>query len=99
MASGGSRKMTGSFVGTGADLEVRTVGFRPKHVQIINIGGLCTAEWVAGMADDSMVLRVTAGTMTVPTTNGITPLSDGFAVGANADLNVSGELCRWVATD
>lgn len=99
MASGGSRKMYGSFVGTGADMEVRTVGFRPKHVHIVNITGLCEAEWLLGMADDSMVLRITAGTMTVPTTNGITPLSDGFAVGANADLNVSGELCRWMASD
>jgi hypothetical protein len=97
MASGGSRVVTGAFVGTAADLEVRTVGFRPRRVDLTNVTGLVTASWQDTMADDSMCLRVTAGDMTFPTTNGITPLSDGFAVGANADLNASAETVHWTA--
>jgi hypothetical protein len=99
MASGGKRVETGSFYGTGADKEIRTVGFRPKHVKVINRTGLCEAEWSADMPDDSAHKRVTAGTQTFITANGITPLSDGFALGADADLNVDGELCYWVASD
>lgn len=97
MSSGVSRVMVGSFIGTGADLEVRTVGFRPKAVQLLNVGGLAKGDWVQGMADDSAVKQITAGTISLITSDGITPLSDGFAVGADTDLNVSGELVRWVA--
>lgn len=97
--SGGTRTVCGSFVGTGADLNVRTVGFKPRSVICRNVTGLVTAEWQETMEDDSMVKRVTAGTMTVPTTNGITPLADGFTVGADADLNVSGEIVHWEARE
>ena len=97
MSSGVSKTRVGSFNGTGAAVEVRGVEFRPRKIQLINIDGLCTGEWVEGMADDSVAKRVTAGTMTVPTSGGITPRSDGFDVGADSDLNVSDELVRWVA--
>ena len=97
MSSGVSKTRVGSFYGTGAIVEVRGVEFRPRKVQLINIDGLVTGEWVEGMADGSVAKRVTAGTMTVPAANGITPRSDGFDVGVDADLNASGELVRWVA--
>lgn len=99
MASGGIRCVTGTTVGTGADLNVDTVGYRPRRVELMNVTGLVTATWQDTMADDSMVLRVTAGTMTVPTTNGITPRAAGFAIGANGDLNVDGEVIHWAAFD
>jgi hypothetical protein len=89
--------VVGSFYGTGADLNVRTVGFRPKAVHVFNVGGLARGEWVEGMADDSAIKTITDGTISLVTANGITPLSDGFAFGADTDLNVSGELCRFVA--
>lgn len=97
--SGGTRVHHGSFIGTGADLEIKTVGFRPKRVEIINQTGLVTAVWTETMADDSMAKRVTAGDMTFVTTNGITPLSAGFAIGADADVNVADERCHWSAFD
>jgi hypothetical protein len=98
MSSGVCRSVVGAFTGTGADLEVRTVGFRPKYVKVINVSADNAAgEWLEGMADDSAVKTITDGTISVITSDGITPLSDGFALGADADLNVDGELVRYIA--
>lgn len=97
MGSGVSKTRNGSFNGTGSIVEVRGLDFRPRIVRLINETGLVTAEWHEGMADDSMVMRITAGTMTAETSDGITPTSEGFDVGANADLNAADELVRWVA--
>jgi hypothetical protein len=99
MSSGVQRTVRGSFNGTGAQLDIRTVGFRPKSVKLVNQTGLATAEWQEGMADASMAKRVTAGTMTFPTANGITPLADGFRLGADADMNVAAELVHYEATE
>jgi len=99
MASGAAKVVRGSFLGTGALLEVRSVGFRPRSVKLLNTDGLATAEWLEGMADASMVKRVTAGTMTAPTTGGVTPLSDGFSIGADADMNAADERVYFEATE
>jgi hypothetical protein len=99
MGSGRSREFIGAFDGTGADLEIRKVGFRPNRVVVHNVEGLCKAEWSHCMADDSALKTITDGTISHITTNGITPLSDGFALGADTDLNVSGESGWFVATD
>jgi hypothetical protein len=98
MASGVSKTRVGSVIGTGADLEVRGLEFRPRVVRIFNVSAdNARAEWMEGMADDSAYKVITDGTQSIITSNGITPLSDGFGIGADADLNVSGELIRWVA--
>lgn len=98
MSSGVSRVMTGSVYGTGADLDVRTVGFRPSKVELLNVDGLAKAEWTDTMADGEMVKQVTAGTLSSVTGgNGVTPLSDGFRLGADADMNVADERLHWVA--
>jgi len=99
MGSGVQRQVTGKLIGTGADLEVRTVTFRPAKVELYNEDGVCHAVWTKTMADDAMMKTVTAGTVSVVTSNGITPLSDGFALGADTDLNVSGEAVHWVASE
>lgn len=101
MASGVNRVMIGAALGTGAALNIRTVGFRPRLVRVVNVasGGLCRAEWFEGMADASAVKTVNHDTTqtSVITSNGITPLSDGFTLGADTDLNVSGEQFHWEA--
>jgi len=101
MASGAAKVMVGSFKGTGAAIDVRTVGFRPRHVRVLNIGGLVTGEWIEGMADASAwkSLNHASAQNSFITSNGITPLSNGFTLGADTDLNVSGELCRYVAIE
>ena len=97
MGSGVNRTVVGSFKGTGSALNVRSVGFRPKAVHVMNVGGLCQAWWTEKMADAAAVKQVTDGTISALTSNGITPLSNGFTLGADADLNVSGELCQYIA--
>jgi hypothetical protein len=89
----------GAFDGTGAQLDVRTVGFRPRAVKLLNSEGLCTLNWHSPMPDASGYKTITAGTESFITSNGITPLSDGFRLGADADLNVAGELVYYEATE
>lgn len=99
MASGASRKMYGAVNGTGANIDVKTVGFRPKHVKLLNVTGLARGEWSESMADAAVVKTVTAGTMSFATSGGITPLADGFRIGTDGDLNVASEVIHWVASD
>ncbi len=100
MASGARRTISGSVKTTAASLEVRTIGFRPSRVKLMNVGALADAEWNEGMPDASMFKRVTAGTATYPLTNGITPLSDGFRIGADTNINgTAGQTLFWTATD
>jgi hypothetical protein len=99
MASGMSKVVRGSFLGTGAAINIRSVGFRPRSVHIWNLSGLATGVWLEGMADASAFKEVTAGTKSLVTSDGITPLSDGFTLGADTDLNVSGELVRFEAIE
>ena len=97
MGSGTSKVRNGAFKGSGAALEVRQCDFRPTAVQVINEDGLCQGWWTNTMADGDVMKQVTDGTISKVTTNGITPLSDGFSLGADADLNVAGELVHWIA--
>ena len=99
MASGGDRLVIGAIVGTGADRDVTTVGFRPKLVKVYNVTGNCYGMWMEGMADDSMQKTVDSGSGTTDvslvTSNGITPLANGFTMGADTDLNVAAETLRY----
>lgn len=100
MGSGVNRVAKGAFKGTsGATLNVDDVGFRPKLVRVINAasGGLCRIEWFDGMADDTGVKTSIDGDISVLTSLGITPRANGFAFGADTDLNVTGEQCYWEA--
>lgn len=96
MSSGVQLSKNGAVLGTGANLDVRTVGFRPRRVELFNEGGLVTAIWTDSMADAAGIKRVTAGDATVMSA-GVTPLSDGFRIGTDADVNAAGELIHWVA--
>lgn len=93
--------MVGSLYGTGSAINVTKVGFRPRVVRLFNVDDNVDAYWNIEFADASMRLIVTsaAGTtdISLETTNGITPLSNGFTIGANANLNASGEKIIWEA--
>ncbi len=99
MASGVQYTRRGSVVGTGSSLDVKGVGFRPKKVKLFNVTGLCTGEWQETMADASVVKTVTDGTISFATSNGITPLADGFRIGADTDINVAAEVVHWEASE
>lgn len=98
MGSGVSRVICGAVSGTGSLQEVRVVGFRPRRVEVFNAhaSGLTSGTWQETMADGYMRKMVPAGTTTYAA-DGITPLSDGFSIGADADLNADGETIHWTA--
>ena len=85
--------------GTGALLPITTLGFRPRAVKLFNKDGLCTLYWNKDMPDASGYKTITAGTESFLTSNGIIPLANGFSLGADADLNVSGETVYFEAID
>lgn len=103
MASGGRRSVKGSFPGTGADLSITWIGFRPTSVRLFNVTGNCKADWLETMADDSMQKTVDSGSGTTDisfvTSNGVTPLANGFSLGADGDLNVAAEIVHFEALD
>lgn len=97
MGSGVSKTRTGSFIGTGSVVEVRGVEFRPRVVRLFNVTDPTQAEWVEGMADDTMMKLTDAPALTYASSDGVTPRSDGFDVGADADINAADEVVHWVA--
>lgn len=98
MSSGTQISKNGAANGTGAILDVKTVGFRPRRVELVNATGLVTAVWLDSMTEGRGFKRITAGTMSqMAAGEGITPLSNGFRIGVDADLNVDGEVIHWVA--
>lgn len=99
MASGAAKVAYGASLGTGANLDVRTVGFRPRSVEIINVDSADQLKWVEGMADGAGLKTLAAGASSVLTSAAVTPLSDGFRVGTDADINVASETMRWIATE
>jgi len=97
MGSGVSRVKTGSLIGTGASLDVETVGFKPSALMLINGDSDDKLTWSETMADASGHKQLKAGGSSFITSGGITPLSDGFTLGADTDINVDGELVHWIA--
>lgn len=97
MGSGGTRIETGKFYGTGANKDVRSVGFRPSKVELINLSSHDKLTWVDVLADGYGHKQIAAGTSSLITSAGITPLSDGFRLGTDTDMNVDGEEVMFVA--
>jgi len=95
MASGGDRVKTGSVVGTGALLTVRTVGFRPKRVRLFGAGAAAVdLQWNDAMPNDSGRQAIADGTNSFVSSGGVIPLSDGFSIGTNT-VNTAAQLIYW----
>ena len=101
MSSPANVVVTGSFLGTGADLTIKSLPSKVKAIWLHNAASADSMFWSSSMDDDSAFKRVAAGTQTLVTSNGVTPYrsSDGagFSLGADADMNVSGELVHYTA--
>lgn len=97
MGSPSSNKGTGSVVGTGGAIDVRAFGYRPKTVRL-HQGGV-TIDWQEGMASGTAYKRLANGTGSFIASNGITPLVDGFTIGADTDINAVGATIRWEASE
>ena len=94
---------------TAADSVVVSLGFTPKYVCWENVTERIKAEWYEGMAANTCIKTVAAGTRTLETTNGgITVCNnegvasvDGkaFSVLQNATLAVvqAGDVHTWIA--
>ena len=98
MASGRSRTVVGSFIGTGASLTINKIGFKPRALRFFNQDDPAYGDYVEGMADDA-VAKQKAGTTSWATSNGITLTSTGFTVGTDTDLNVDSERTWFVASE
>ena len=96
--SGGSRCVTGSFKGTGAQLDVTNVGMRPRRVHLTLANGN-EVVWHGDMPDGAAHTRLAAGTGAYAATQGITPLANGFRLGTNAVANVSGSVTHYTCWD
>lgn len=103
-SSVGVRYAYGEVVSTNADLEVRSVGFKPKKVRVTNKTTLYTLDHVAGLADASAFETTNAGATTLETSDCVTLLdadsagNPGFQVGARANVNdTTTEVLLWEA--
>ncbi len=101
MSSPALNVVTGSFVGTGADLTIKTLPSKVKSIWLTNAASADSMFYQSSMADDSAFKRVAAGTNSLVTSNGVTPYraadGAGFSLGADTDMNVSGELVHYTA--
>ena len=92
MASGAKSPRVVPLVGTGADMIVDSVGFKPRVIDVLNVDTGDRLEWRETMADDSAVKTLASnGVNSVVTTDGITPRDAGFALGADSDVNAAGK--------
>jgi len=91
---------TGEVDGTGSAISINC-GFKPLFLQVFNVDGNCFASHCFFEADAAMQKTVDSGAGTCDvsyvTSDGITLTANGFSIGADTDLNVSGEELQWVA--
>lgn len=91
----------GAVDGTGSAIDLTTLGFRPRVVRLFNKDGLVSAYWNKAMPDASAWKELNHATVqrAFVTSDGITPLANGFTIGADSDINASGELIYYEAVD
>ena len=91
---------SGEVVGTGSAFNV-ICGFKPKHIRIMNRTDNSHSEWNDAMPDASAQLTIDSGAgstdVSFITSNGITPLYNGFTIGTNAALNTASDVVYWTA--
>jgi len=91
-------RAVGSYITTGTAAAFNiTTGFQPRYVRVVNETSGDQIEWFEGMADAEGFKRVAAGTGAMVTTLGITPLTYGFTVGLDIDINVTSQQLSWMA--
>jgi hypothetical protein len=90
----------GQVAGTGSALNVYC-GFKPRGVRLINRTQLSTVDWVKSMGDANAVYIKDTGAGTSDTFSitslGITPLFNGFTIGATANFNTASDAIHYMA--
>lgn len=102
MSSPAHNVVCGSFVGTGAELSVKTLPSKVRALWLNNAASGDSGFYQSSMADGSVFKRLAAGAGSLVTGgNGVTPYSGedgaGFTLGADADLNANGETVHYTA--
>lgn len=102
MSSPAHSVICGSFVGTGTALTIKTLNSKVKSLELLNITSGDSARYASSMPDGAMAKRLAAGTASfIAATTGVTPYSAadgaGFTLGADADMNVAGEVVHYIA--
>lgn len=87
MASGTVQIKNGAINSSGSAIEV-VCGFKPRSVKLFLSDG-ASGFWNDQMADASAYKRIIAGTGSFVTSGGITPTTNGFTLGTDANLNPS----------
>lgn len=95
MSSGVRLGNSGSFVSNGAAKSVKVPGFKPRYVKVVNGASGASLEWFDGMPDDSALKTPADGNVAMTSSAGITPLDDGFTLGADAAVNNSGDVVYY----
>ena len=89
---------TGRYLDTGTVAAYQfALGFKPRYVKVVNLSGLASLEWFEGMSAANALKEVTDGTKSKITSNGITVDENGFTLGLDTDVNVSGEQVSFIA--
>jgi len=101
--------VAGQVEGTGSAIEIR-LRFTPRRVVLLNVDGDVRLEWDHTMADAGGFKTVMGTSYALITTGGVTPkeLNDledysagsayrGFTIGADTDVNASGETIHYAA--
>jgi len=66
-------RAVGAFMDTGTVKQsVIKLGFVPRHIKLVNATDRISYEWYEGMAADSALKQIAAGTGTLETSSGIT---------------------------
>lgn len=94
-AAGIARSTTGAFTGDGTVTEV-ILGYRPKYIKVINITDRIVQEKLEGMADDTCLNIVAAGTATANTSSLVTIQDNGFTLAAAVAIDEKAIV--WLAS-
>ena len=101
----GNNIASGKVAGTGAALNV-SIGFKPRVVCLINVaaGGLISIDWNVDMGEATGFKRIATGVASQLAALGVSQYAgsqgantEGFTIGADADMNVNGEYIHYIA--
>ncbi len=100
----GNNIASGKVAGTGAALNV-SIGFKPRVVRLMNVaaGGVVSIDWNSDMGAGTGFKRAQNGDASQLAANGVTQYAgdethtEGFTIGADADMNVAAEDIHYIA--
>lgn len=93
---------TGTTTGTGSAINIST-GFTPAYVRVVNLVNGTAMEWWYGFASAQSLKTLSTGAVSNAVVNGVSAYAGsstaakGFTIGADANLNASGQPLYYIA--